>query len=140
MPLRLGLTGAAAAERRPIRVDDVLTDARYIRCETGVDTRSELVVPLLLQDRLIGVLDLESTEPNAFTVENERMLATLGSYIAVALENARLYEEARENQLRLQDDLNTARDRALVERQLAELTAIEQMADADPSLGSPEDA
>ncbi|MGC2888299.1 MAG: GAF domain-containing protein, partial [Candidatus Acidiferrum sp.] len=115
LPLRLGLTGAAAAERRPIRVDDVLTDARYIRCETGVDTRSELVVPLLLQDRLIGVLDLESTEPNAFTVENERMLATLGSYIAVALENARLYEEARENQLRLQDDLNTARE---IQRQL----------------------
>ncbi|MGC1616230.1 MAG: GAF domain-containing SpoIIE family protein phosphatase [Candidatus Acidiferrum sp.] len=115
LPLRLGLTGTAAAERRPVRVDDVLTDARYIRCETGIDARSELVVPLLLQDRLIGVLDLESTEPHAFTAENERMLATLGSYIAVALENARLYEEARENQLRLQDDLNTARE---IQRQL----------------------
>jgi sigma-B regulation protein RsbU (phosphoserine phosphatase) len=115
LPLRQGLTGAAAAEKRSIRVDDVLSDARYIRCETGVDTRSELVVPLLLQDRLIGVLDLESTEPRAFTAENERMLATLGSYIAVALENARLYEEARENEFRLQDDLNTARE---IQRQL----------------------
>jgi sigma-B regulation protein RsbU (phosphoserine phosphatase) len=115
LPLRRGLTGTAAAERRSVRVDDVLTDARYIRCETGVETRSELVVPLLLQDRLIGVLDLESTEPGAFTAENERMLATLGSYIAVALENARLYEEARENEFRLQDDLNTARE---IQRQL----------------------
>jgi sigma-B regulation protein RsbU (phosphoserine phosphatase) len=115
VPLRRGLTGAAAAERRAVRVDDVLTDARYIQCETSVDTRSELVVPLLLQDRLIGVLDLESTEPGAFTLENERMLATLGSYIAVALENARLYEEARENEFRLQDDLNTARE---IQRQL----------------------
>lgn len=115
MPLRLGLSGTAAAERRPIRVDDVLLDSRYIRCETGLDARSELVVPLLLQDRLIGVLDLESTKPRAFTAENERMLATLGSYIAVALENARLYEEARQNQLRLQDDLNTARE---IQRQL----------------------
>ncbi len=115
LPLRLGLTGTAAAERRPVRVDDVLTDARYIRCETGVAARSELVVPLLLQDRLIGVLDLESTEPHAFTAENERMLATLGSFIAVALENARLYEEAHENHLRLQDDLNTARE---IQRQL----------------------
>ena len=115
MPLRLGLTGTAAAERRPVRVDDVLADARYIRCEIGLDARSELVIPLLLQDRLIGVLDLESTRPHAFTSENERMLATLGSYIAVALENARLYEEARENQLRLQDDLNTARE---IQRQL----------------------
>lgn len=115
VPLRSGLTGAAAAERRAVRVDDVLTDARYIQCENSVDTRSELVVPLLLQDRLIGVLDLESTEPGAFTLENERMLATLGSYIAVALENARLYEEARENEFRLQDDLNTARE---IQRQL----------------------
>lgn len=115
MPLRLGLSGTAAAERRPIRVDDVLLDSRYIRCETGLDARSELVVPLLLQDRLIGVLDLESVRPRAFTAENERMLATLGSYIAVALENARLYEEARQNQLRLQDDLNTARE---IQRQL----------------------
>ncbi|HEY2547715.1 MAG TPA: GAF domain-containing SpoIIE family protein phosphatase [Candidatus Acidoferrum sp.] len=115
VPLRRGLTGAAAAERRAVRVDDVLADARYIQCETSVDTRSELVVPLLLQDRLIGVLDLESTEPGAFTLENERMLATLGSYIAVALENARLYEEARENEFRLQDDLNTARE---IQRQL----------------------
>jgi phosphoserine phosphatase RsbU/P len=115
VPLRKGLTGAAAAERRAVRVDDVLTDARYIQCETSVDTRSELVVPLLLQDRLIGVLDLESTEPGAFTLENERMLATLGSYIAIALENARLYEEARENEFRLQDDLNTARE---IQRQL----------------------
>jgi sigma-B regulation protein RsbU (phosphoserine phosphatase) len=115
LPLRQGLTGAAAAERRSIRVNDVLSDARYIRCETSVDTRSELVIPLLLQDRLIGVLDLESTEPHAFTAENERMLATLASFIAVALENARLYEEARENEFRLQDDLNTARE---IQRQL----------------------
>lgn len=115
LPLHRGLTGTAAAQRRSVRVDDVLTDTRYIRCETGINTRSELVVPLLLQDRLIGVLDLESTEPHAFTAENERMLATLGSYIAVALENARLYEEARENEFRLQDDLNTARE---IQRQL----------------------
>src|SRR5215471_20669362 len=51
MPLYKGLTGAAAGERRVVRVDDTLTDSRYIRCVTGVDTRSELVVPLLLQDR-----------------------------------------------------------------------------------------
>jgi sigma-B regulation protein RsbU (phosphoserine phosphatase) len=115
LPLHRGLTGAAAAERRSVRVGDVLQDARYIQCETSTDTRSELVIPLLLQDRLIGVLDLESTERHAFTAENERMLATLGSYIAVALENARLYEEARENEFRLQEDLNTARE---IQRQL----------------------
>lgn len=115
LPLRVGITGMAAATRRPIRVDDVTKDERFVQCEHGVHPRSELVIPLLLQDRLIGVLDLESTESSAFTAENERMLSTLGSFIAVALENARLYEETRDNEVRLQDDLNTARE---IQRQL----------------------
>jgi sigma-B regulation protein RsbU (phosphoserine phosphatase) len=75
-----------------------------------VDARSELVVPLLLRDRLIGVLDFESKEPHAFTLEHERILATLGSYVAIALENARLYEEARESERRLRSDLDMARE------------------------------
>src|SRR5690348_13157114 len=83
IPLNCGLTGAAATTRRVIRVGDTLADPRYIRCDAGVDARSELAVPLFLQDRLIGVLDLESTETHAFTAEHERMLATLGSYIAI---------------------------------------------------------
>jgi sigma-B regulation protein RsbU (phosphoserine phosphatase) len=110
LPLHQGITGISAGERRTIRVADTLDDPRYIQCEAGVVVRSELVVPLLLQDRLIGVLDLESTDPNAFTAEHERMLATLGSYIAIALENARLYEGARESERRLQTDLATARE------------------------------
>src|SRR5215472_15517022 len=115
LPLHKGLTGAAAGERRVLRVQDVSEDPRYIRCEPGVDARSEIVVPLLMQDRLIGVLDLESTRAHAFTLEHERMLSTLGSYVAVALENARLYEEARENERRLRTDLDTARE---IQRQL----------------------
>jgi phosphoserine phosphatase RsbU/P len=115
MPLNQGITGAAAAERRTIRVVDVRLDPRYLQCESDLEVRSELVVPLLLQDRLIGVLDLESTTPHAFTADHERLLNILGSYIAVALENARLFEEARENQSRLQSDLETARE---IQRQL----------------------
>jgi sigma-B regulation protein RsbU (phosphoserine phosphatase) len=110
VPLHKGLTGTAAGERRVLRVSDVTDDSRYIRCDTGVEARSEIVVPLLMQDRLIGVLDLESQDPHAFTLEHERMLTTLGSYVAIALENARLYEEARQNERRLRDDLDTARE------------------------------
>ncbi len=110
LPLHQGITGTAAGERRTLRVNDVRDDPRYIQCETDVEVRSELVVPLLLCDRLIGVLDLESAEPHAFTSEHERMLSLLGSYIAIALENARLYELARENERRLQSDLDTARE------------------------------
>ena len=115
LPLHKGLTGSAAGQRRVLRVHDVNEDPRYIRCETGVEARSEIVVPLLMQDRLIGVLDLESTQPHAFTLEHERMLSTLGSYVAVALENARLYEEALQNERRLRMDLDTARE---IQRQL----------------------
>ena len=115
LPLHQGLTGTAAGQRRVLRVHDVSEDPRYIRCETGVEARSEIVVPLLMQDRLIGVLDLESTKPHAFTLEHERMLSTLGSYVAVALENARLYEEAVENERRLRADLDTAKE---IQRQL----------------------
>ncbi len=115
MALNEGITGTAAAERRTVRVNDVVNDPRHVICELGLSTGSELVIPLLLQDRLIGVLDLESTEKSAFSEQHERMLAMLGSYIAVALENARLFEEARENEFRLQEDLNTARE---IQRQL----------------------
>jgi sigma-B regulation protein RsbU (phosphoserine phosphatase) len=115
VPLHKGLTGIAAGERRVLRINDVKDDPRYILCESGVPVRSELVVPLLLCDRLIGVLDLESSEPHAFTLEHERMLSTLGSYVAVALENARLYEEARESERHLRNDLDTARE---IQRQL----------------------
>jgi sigma-B regulation protein RsbU (phosphoserine phosphatase) len=117
IPLHQGLTGAAAGERRAVRVSDTLLDPRFLACkiDTGVAARSELVVPLLMQDRLIGVLDLESAETHAFTAEHERMLGTLASYIAIALENARLYEEARKSERRLHDELATARE---IQRQL----------------------
>src|SRR3989475_7191437 len=110
LALHQGLTGAAAAERRIVRVGDVREDPRFIRCEHGVEVRSELAVPLLLQDRLVGILDLESAKTHAFTAEDERMLQPLGSYIAVALENARLFGQVRENERRLQHDLDTARE------------------------------
>jgi sigma-B regulation protein RsbU (phosphoserine phosphatase) len=115
MPLHQGITGTAAAERRTIRVVDVRLDPRYVSCGEEVEVRSELVVPLLLRDRLVGVLDLESTKPHAFSAEHERLLNILGSYIAVALENSRLFEDARENQTRLLNDLETARE---IQRQL----------------------
>jgi len=101
--------GAAAALKRPIRVGDVRRDQRYINCG-DLDVRSELVLPLLIEDRLIGVLDLESYSRDAFTEENERVLATLAANVAVALENAALYERVREDERRLAADLETARE------------------------------
>jgi sigma-B regulation protein RsbU (phosphoserine phosphatase) len=115
VPLFQGITGNCGAHRCPLRVDDVRLDQRYIEFPHSDNVRSELVIPLLLQDRLIGVLDLESTNLSAFSSEHERMLGILGSYVAIALENSRLFEQTRQREQRLQNDLDTARE---VQRQL----------------------
>jgi serine phosphatase RsbU (regulator of sigma subunit)/ubiquinone/menaquinone biosynthesis C-methylase UbiE len=109
-PLGYGLSGCAAQDRMPIRVPDVLEDPRYVRFRHAeVEVRSELAIPLIANGRLIGVLDLESVEYDAFTLEHERTLLALGSHIAAALENARLYETVRREERRLEEDLSAAR-------------------------------
>ena len=110
LTLGTGLCGTAAALRQPVRVANVHLDPRYIVCGDAIEVQSELVVPLVFKDRLIGVIDLESTKANAFTGQHELMLSTLGSYIAIALENARLYEKVRQDEQRLEKDLTTARE------------------------------
>lgn len=108
--LRLGhgICGTAAALRQPVRVPNVELDPRYESCGHA-STRSELVVPLLFKDRLMGVIDLESDEYNAFCETDEQFLSTLSSYLAIALENATLYERLREDERKLARDLHTAR-------------------------------
>lgn len=108
LPLGHGLCGTAAALRQPLRVPNVHLDPRYVRCG-AFDTRSELVVPLVLKDRLLGVVDLESASYDHFSRAHEQLLATLASSLAIALENARLYEQVRGEEQRLQQDLRTAR-------------------------------
>ncbi len=73
-PLGYGIGGSCAVTRRPIRVPNVLEDSRYVRYRhPEVEIHSELAVPLVFKDRLIGVLDLESTEYDYFTKEHEQM-------------------------------------------------------------------
>ncbi len=84
-----GVTGLAAQRREPILVDDVTQDSRYISAVPNV--RSELAVPLIIKNRLIGVIDLESQQSNHFTEEHKRLLTLIASRMAVGIENARLY-------------------------------------------------
>jgi phosphoserine phosphatase RsbU/P len=88
-----GIVGAAAAERVPVFVPDVSADARYISFSD--DVRAELAIPLVHRDRLIGVLNIEGPDPEAFTVEARTALGVLAGHLAVAIENATLYREAR---------------------------------------------
>jgi phosphoserine phosphatase RsbU/P len=103
-----GLVGAAVREWRPINVPDVRKDQRYIAMNP--ETRSELVVPLFYKGRTIGVLDLEHTRPGFFNEEHERMLTTMAAQVAIAIENARLYQAVRRQERQLERDLTMARE------------------------------
>ncbi len=108
IPITSGLVGAAVREWRVINVPDVRKDPRYL--EMNSETRSELIVPLFYKGRVIGVLDLEHTRAGFFNEEHERMLTTLGSQIAIAIENARLYQAVRRQERQLERDIAMARE------------------------------
>jgi sigma-B regulation protein RsbU (phosphoserine phosphatase) len=84
-----GVSGVAAQRREPVLVGDVTNDTRYISAVPNV--RSELALPLIVKNRLIGVIDIESKIPNYFTEEHKRLLMLIASRMAVGIENARLY-------------------------------------------------
>lgn len=88
-----GVTGWVAAHRRPLRVRDVSEDSRYIQVSSN--TRSELAVPLIYRNELLGVLNVESEQPDAYTENDEEMLGTLGGSLAAIIANARLLEQIR---------------------------------------------
>ncbi|MBZ5595875.1 MAG: SpoIIE family protein phosphatase [Acidobacteriia bacterium] len=108
VPLGKGLTGAAAESREVVLVDDTSTDPRYIASHP--DIRSEVAVPLIVKDRVVGVMDLESDRVAYFTEDHVRTLGLLAPQIAASVENARLYEEVAKRQRRLEEDLKAARE------------------------------
>jgi len=103
-----GIVGAAAASRQTVLVPDTSKDPRYI--SVNPETRSELAVPLIYRDRVIGVADLESPQPGCFTEEHARLLSTLAPQIAIAIENAQLYERVVKSEARLERDLTRAQE------------------------------
>jgi len=107
LPLDKGITGAAARSRHSVLTRDTSTDPRYIESHAGI--RSELAVPLIVKDRVIGVMDLESEHVAAFTEDHVRTLALIAPQIAIAIENARLYEEVERREKSIQQDLEAAR-------------------------------
>src|SRR5207237_9120177 len=84
-----GVTGQAAQRREAVLVGNVLEEQHYINAIPLV--RSELAVPLIVKDKVIGVIDLEAPQRNYFTEEHKRLLTLIASRIAIGIENARLY-------------------------------------------------
>ncbi|MFI5097737.1 MAG: SpoIIE family protein phosphatase [Candidatus Acidiferrales bacterium] len=91
VPIGQGITGTAAATGHPVRVSDVSQDPRYINAIESV--RSELAVPLMFRGKCVGVLDIQSQHLDYFTKDQQRILALLASRLAVAIENARLFQK-----------------------------------------------
>ena len=108
VPLGLGLTGAAVESREVVRVADTEKDPRYIASHP--DIRSEVAVPLIVQDKVIGVMDVESDRVGYFTDDHVRTLALLAPQVASSVENARLYAELAQRERRMEEDLAAARE------------------------------
>jgi sigma-B regulation protein RsbU (phosphoserine phosphatase) len=125
IPLGKGLTGAAAQSRQVVRVADVTQDPRYIASHS--DIRSEVAVPLILHDRVIGVMDLESVRLGFFTDDHVRALTLLAPQIATSVENARLYEELAKREQRMEEDLKAAYklQRVLIPRRVSDVVGLD---------------
>ncbi len=97
LPAGAGVTGRVIKSKKPLRIKDVqkTRGAKPIMVDGSEPTRSVLSVPLLAQDKIIGVLSAQSREPDAYSVEDQIFMETLASEAAVAFENARLFEETR---------------------------------------------
>jgi sigma-B regulation protein RsbU (phosphoserine phosphatase) len=108
IPIGRGLVGYAAESKEAVLVPDVTKDSRYV--QANPETRSELAVPLIYKNKVVGVLDLEHTRRGFFTEEHQRTMSTLAAQIAIAIENARLYEEIERQERRLERDLSLARE------------------------------
>jgi diguanylate cyclase (GGDEF)-like protein len=99
LALSQGLTGAAAARQHPIYAPDVTRDQRYV-C-SAQSTRSELAIPLMVRDEVVGVFDCQSDTVDHFDAEKIELLTLFSTHASIALENARLYslERKRARQL-----------------------------------------
>jgi class 3 adenylate cyclase len=94
------IAGWVAANKAVLNVPDVARDPRYIQWVK--ETRSEMAVPMLVGDKVIGVLDAQSPEVNAFNEDDLRVLSSMAAQAAIAIERARLYETTQQKKKRLE--------------------------------------
>jgi diguanylate cyclase (GGDEF)-like protein len=95
-----GITGAAVSKKQPVYAPDVSQDPRYI-C-AAQSTRSELAIPLMVRDEVVGVLDCQSDQLSHFDPETIELLTLFSTQAAIALENARLYSLERQRARQLE--------------------------------------
>jgi diguanylate cyclase (GGDEF)-like protein len=118
VPFGKGITGTAAKARRPIYSPNVTTDSRYIA--QAANTRSELAIPLIVRDEVVGVLDCQSDVPEFFDNETVDLLTLFATQASIGLQNAKLYSMLQRRAAQL-EAINTIAKRTTVELDLKEL-------------------
>jgi len=108
IPIGQGLVGYAAQYGQAVLVPDVSKDPRYIMANP--ETRSELCIPLIYKEKVIGVLDIEHTRRGYFNEDHVRIMTTMAAQVAIAIENATLYERIARQEKRLEHDFALARE------------------------------
>ena len=119
-----GLTGAAARTRSIVNVGDVATDPRYISVRP--ECRSEIAVPLIARGDLLGVLTIQSTKTDAFSLQEERLLSAFAGLVSLALMHAREHTSRRRDIAELQAVNEVARRAAMLDRDSTLQTIVEQ--------------
>jgi putative methionine-R-sulfoxide reductase with GAF domain len=122
-----GIVGRAAQQRRSILVNDVLKDPTYIQTQPSI--RSELAVPLMFRNHLIGIIDLEAAEADFFNESHVNLLELLASRMAMAIENARLYRRSlrQARKLQLLNEISRELSSVLVLNELLRLSPLQHL-------------
>ncbi len=141
LPITAGsLVGTAAAERKASVVQDVASAANYLELPELRTTRSEVAIPLLVGDTVIGVLDVQSARPHAFPGDVVQILTTLANQIATGMHHARLYEQVQRHAAELEERVaERTRELAEANERLKELDQLKSkfVFDASHELKTP---
>lgn len=133
-----GVVGRTIRERRIQIVDNVLLDPDYYMKDnlSGNGQRSEIAVPMIYEDRVIGVIALESNRTQAFNESHGWLLENIANNLSIAIVNARLYAEHVERERRLEREILMARDvqRAMIPESSPNLKGFEIAARLEPAL------
>lgn len=128
-----GLTGYVIENRKPLLFRDLMQEWKNLPVQhlvIGDPARSWLGIPLILKDKVIGVLNVQSYEPSAFDEEHMRILTMIAAQAAIAIENARLYAEVKtKNEMLEQSQAELRRVNAALDQELAEVTRLHRIAE-----------
>jgi sigma-B regulation protein RsbU (phosphoserine phosphatase) len=133
-----GIVGRAVRERQTQIVNDVLRDPDYYLTDAWRDhnQRSEIAIPLIYEDRVIGVLALESSRTSAFNEYHGRLLENIANHLSIAIVNARLHRVHVERERRLEHEMLMARDvqRSMIPEAAPHIKGFEIAAALEPAL------